>query len=47
MKYTVITKQGKVFTFFIKSVAETYQQAFGGVLFTAEVLCTVEIEVVQ
>ena len=47
MKYTVITKQGKVMTFFIKSVAQTYVQAFGGVLFTADVLNTVEAEFAQ
>ena len=27
MKFTLITGNGKVFTFFIKAVAETYQQA--------------------
>lgn len=30
MKYTLVTSKGKVFTFFIKSVAETFLQAYGG-----------------
>lgn len=38
MKYTLITKKGKVMTFFVKAVAETYQQAYGGVIVTADVL---------
>jgi hypothetical protein len=38
MKYTLITRNGKVFTFFIKAVAETYQQAYGGNIITAEIL---------
>jgi hypothetical protein len=32
MNYTLITSKGKVYTFFIKELALTYQQAFGGVL---------------
>lgn len=38
MKFTVITKQGTVYTFFIRAVAETYVQAYGGQLITAEIL---------
>jgi hypothetical protein len=38
MQYTVITKQGTVYTFFIRAVAETYVQAYGGQLITAEIL---------
>ena len=38
MKYTLIARNGKVFTFFIKSVAETFQQAYGGNIITAEIL---------
>ena len=38
MKYTLITNQGKVYTFYIKSVADTYAQAFGGVVFTQQIL---------
>lgn len=38
MKYTLIASNGKVYTFFIKAVAETFQQAYGGTLFTNEIL---------
>ncbi len=38
MKFTLITAKGKVYTFFIKAVAETYQQAYGGNLFTGSIL---------
>ena len=38
MKFTLITSNGKVFTFFVKAVAETYQQAFGGVVITQQIL---------
>ena len=38
MKFTVITKQGTVYTFFVRAVAETYVQAYGGQLITAEIL---------
>jgi len=38
MKFTLITSKGKVYTFFIKAVAETYQQAYGGVVITQQIL---------
>jgi len=38
MQYTLITDSGKVYTFFLKAVADTYQQAYGGVVFTQQVL---------
>jgi hypothetical protein len=38
MKFTLITGNGKVFTFYIKAVAETFQQAYGGTLFTGSIL---------
>ena len=38
MKFTLITGNGKVFTFYVKAVAETYQQAYGGVIVTATIL---------
>ena len=38
MKYTLIASNGKVFTFFIKAVAETFQQAYGGVVITQQIL---------
>jgi hypothetical protein len=42
MKFTLITANGKVMTFFIKSVAETYQQAYGGSIVTDEILAETE-----
>ena len=44
MQYTLITAKGKVFTFFLLTVAETYQLAYGGVIVTDAV--TQELEVV-
>ena len=38
MKYTLITSNGKVLTFFLKTVAEQFQAAYGGVVFTQQVL---------
>lgn len=38
MKYTVITKQGKIKQFHIESMAEMYQQLNGGVVFTQQIL---------
>jgi hypothetical protein len=38
MKYTLITKTGRVYTFFVLALAETYQQAYGGQLITADIL---------
>ena len=38
MKYTLITKAGRVYTFYVRAVAETYQQAYGGQLITGDIL---------
>jgi hypothetical protein len=38
MQYTLIASNGKVYTFFLKSVAELYQQCYGGVVITPQVL---------
>ena len=38
MKYTLITAAGKVLTFYVRAVAETYQQAYGGVIVSDEIL---------
>ena len=37
MKFTLIASNGKVFTFFIKAVAEQFQQAYGGTLITDQI----------
>ena len=33
MQYTLITKTGKIMQFYVKELADTYQQHFGGVVF--------------
>jgi hypothetical protein len=38
MNYTLITATGKLYTFFVLAVAETYQQAYGGTIVTKDVL---------
>jgi hypothetical protein len=38
MQFTLITNTGKLYTFYLRAVAETYQQAYGGVIVTKEVL---------
>ena len=38
MNFTLITGNGKVFTFYVKAVAETFQQAYGGTLITGSIL---------
>jgi len=38
MKYTLITSNGKVLTFFLKAVAVQFQAAYGGVVFSQQVL---------
>ena len=47
MKYTLIASNGKVYTFFIKVVAETFQQAYGGNIITAEILKEIKNESVS
>jgi hypothetical protein len=37
MQYTLISGNGKVYTFFLRAVAETYQQAYGGVVITQQI----------
>ncbi len=38
MKYTLITASGKVYTFYVQALAETYQQAYGGVIVLDDIL---------
>jgi len=44
MQYTLITPKGKVYTFFILTVAQTYQQAYGGTVVTNDVLVDAKSE---
>ena len=38
MQYTLISKTGRVYVFFLKTVAEQFQQAYGGVVFSQQSL---------
>lgn len=40
MQYTLLTKDGKIMQFFVKSVAELYQTIYGGVVITQQVFDT-------
>ena len=41
MKYTLITRNGKVFVFNVLACAETFQQAYGGTLITDQLYAEV------
>lgn len=46
MKYTLITKQGRIMQFYVKAVADMYQVTEGGVVFTQQILDeTVDVSV--
>ena len=38
MKFTLITPTGRVYTFYVQALAETYLRAYGGQIFTADIL---------
>jgi hypothetical protein len=38
MNYTLITSRGRVYTFYVKALAETYQRAYGGVIVSDAIL---------
>lgn len=38
MNYTLVTPNGKVYTFYTTAAAEIYQRAYGGVVFTQQIL---------
>jgi acyl-CoA thioesterase len=38
MQYTLISKTGRVYVFFLKTVAEQFQQAYGGVVVSQQLL---------
>lgn len=46
MKYTLITRKGKIMSFYIKDMAELYQQLHGGVIVTEAAMNQVEKEMV-
>jgi len=45
MNYTLITRTGKVYTFYVKAVAETYQKAYGGTMVDKCVLVNVKEQI--
>ena len=47
MKYTLITKSGKLYTFYVLAVAQTYLQAYGGTLVTGDILTAQNTETVS
>ena len=40
MNYTLITSQGRIYTFYIEATALCYQQAYGGVVINNQILET-------
>jgi len=38
MNYTLLTANGSIKQFYVKSVADLYQSLYGGVVFTSQVL---------
>ena len=42
MEYTLITRKGRVMQFYVKAVAELYQSIEGGVVFTQQILESVD-----
>ena len=38
MEYTLITKEGKVMQFYLESVANTFKNLYGGVVFSQQIL---------
>jgi hypothetical protein len=43
MQYTLITSQGRVYVFFLQAVAEQFQQAYGGVVFSQQSLGSADL----
>lgn len=41
MTYTLLTANGSIKQFYVKSVADLYQRLYGGVVFSSQVLDTV------
>ena len=44
MQYTLITKTGRVYTFYVQALAETYLQAYGGVIVTGDILVDTTVQ---
>ncbi len=37
MQYTLITNQGRIYTFYLEATAQCYQRAYGGVVFSQQI----------
>jgi hypothetical protein len=46
MRYTLITPTGKVYTFYLQAVADTYQKAYGGQIMTDNILVDTPAQIV-
>ena len=44
MQYTLISPKGRIYTFFLNAVAETFQAAYGGTLIDASILEKVSVK---
>jgi len=47
MRFTLITKDGKIMQFYVESVANLYRNLHGGVVFTKQVLDNVSNSVIM
>lgn len=47
MQYTLITKNGKIMQFYVKSVAETYKIIYGGYIVTNDILIVTKASLVD
>jgi hypothetical protein len=43
MQYTLISKTGRIYVFFLQTVAEQFQQAYGGVVVSQQMLDTADL----
>jgi acyl-CoA thioesterase len=43
MQYTLITKQGRIYVFFLQTVAAQFQQAYGGVVVSQQLLADADL----
>ncbi len=41
MRYTLLTRTGRLMRFYVEDVANLYQRLYGGVVFSSQVLDTV------
>ncbi len=47
MPYTLITRKGKIYQFYVKELALTYQGAYGGVVFDNSIIDVKELEAIE